>query len=200
MPGVLKAQNTTSNNAPTPAMADAVTLQPGDEIRLAVWREPDMNGQFLVDENGIATLPLLGDVRVTDIPLDSLRVRLLSDYRELLRNPSIQITPLRKVLVLGEVNAPGSYAVSPTASLLGVIAQAEGATEAGNPRNIQIMRDGEVFVKQAPPGSTLNALQIRSGDQIEVQPRSWLSRNRSFVVSLLLAIPSVVYTISRINQ
>lgn len=184
----------------TPSAPDeTLTLQPGDSIRLAVWREPDMSGGFLVNENGIATLPLLGDVQVTDIPLGRLRERLLEDYRELLRNPSIQVTMLRKVLVMGEVNTPGPYAVDPTESLLGVIALAEGPTSAGNPENIHIVRDGRVVVEQASPGLTLSELQIRSGDQIVVQPRSWLARNRGFVVSILLAVPSVVYTITLIG-
>lgn len=197
LPGLAAPQDGSGSSGA--AHSGAVTLQPGDSIRLTVWREPDMSGGFLVDENGVATLPLLGEIQVTDIPLDVLRERLLHDYRELLRNPSIEITPLRKVLVLGEVNLPGPHAVNPTESLLGVVALAGGPTNEGNPRSIQIVRDGRVINDRASPSVTLNELQVRSGDQIVVRPRSWLSRNRSFVVSLLLAIPSVVYTITRIN-
>lgn len=192
---------------PMPALAQSsasaetgvVTLQPGDSIRIEIWREEDLSGGFLVNENGVATLPLLGEKRVTDIPVDRLREVLIEDYRELLRNPSIQIIPLRKVLVLGEVNNPGPYAVNPTESVLGVIALAGGATDAGNPRDIRIVRGGEIIMEQAPPGLALSDLGIRSGDQVVVQPRSWLARNRSFVVSVLLAVPSVIFTISRID-
>lgn len=197
LPGGLTAQVASDNSS---AAAETLTLQPGDSIRLAIWREPDMSGGFLVNENGIATLPLLGDVQVTEIPLGQLRERLLEDYRELLRNPSIQVTMLRKVLVLGEVKAPGPYAVDPTESILGVIALAEGPTSAGNPENIRVVRNGNIVVEQASPGLTLSELRIRSGDQIVVQPRSWLARNRGFLVSILLAVPSVVYTISRIGR
>jgi polysaccharide export outer membrane protein len=195
--GSLTAQSSASLDKPQdPA---TVTLRPGDSIRLEVWREKDMSGSFLVDENGVATLPLLGEVKISEIPLTELRERLLSEYRRLLRNPSIQIIPLREVLVMGEVRQPGPYSVDPTESLMGVVAMAEGPTGAGDPRNIEIVRGGQTVVKRAAPGKTLTELAVRSGDQIVVHPRSWLSRNRSFVVSLLLALPSVVYTISRIN-
>ena len=188
------AQTSTAASA-----TDPVTLQPGDLIQIDVWREEDLSGIFPVNECGVVTLPMLGDKQVTHIPMDELRDVLIGEYRVQLRNPSIQIIPLRKVLVLGAVNKPGPYEVDPTTSVLGVIAQAEGVAPGGNVKQIRILRGGEVIQERVAPEVALSNLDVRSGDQIEVGQRSWLERNRSFVVSVLLAIPSVIYTITRIN-
>ena len=32
-------------------------LRPGDVIRLDIWREPDLSGEFLVDEAGVVVFP-----------------------------------------------------------------------------------------------------------------------------------------------
>lgn len=168
--------------------AEEVTLQPGDLVRVQIWREGDLSGDFLVDQNGIVTLPLLGEQRVTGIPIGELRTVLLQQYRVELRNPSINITPLRRLNVLGEVTKPGLYPVDPTISLVEVVAQAGGATELGDLRRIRIVRGGEVIREGIRPGETLSTLDIRSGDQILVERRTWLDRNSTSLVTAVLSI------------
>ena len=174
--------------------AEEVTLQPGDLVRVQIWREADLSGDFLVDQNGIVTLPLLGEQRVTGIPIEELRTVLLQQYRVELRNPSINITPLRRVNVLGEVTKPGLYPVDPTISLVEVVSQAGGATELGDLRRIQIVRGGKVIREGIRPGETLSALDIRSGDQILVERRTWLDRNSTSLVTTVLSILGGVLT------
>jgi len=174
----------------------AVYLTPGDVIRIAIWREEDLSGEFPVDENGFVTLPLLGDHNVAEIPLHRLRETLLEGYRTYLRNPSISITPLRRINVLGEVNRPGSFEVDPTASLIGVVGMAGGPTEAANLRAVRVIRDGSVVHHEANPEASLSSLGLRSGDQVYVVPRNWFARNTPFLISVLLAVPSVIYTLT----
>jgi polysaccharide export outer membrane protein len=180
---------------PPPAAATAVTLQPGDLVRILIWREEDLSGEFLVDEDGTVTLPLIGEKQVTRIPLMEVRDSLVADYRVHLRNPAIIITPLRRIHMLGEVNKPGVYAVDPTVSLAGAVAIAEGATPSGDLRKISIWRAGRVLRERVAPGETLTNVDIRSGDQIIVERRSWVERNSTFVVSALLSVTSVVISL-----
>lgn len=190
----------------TPALAqegrpvEVATLQPGDVVRVQIWREPDLSGTFLVDGDGVLTLPLLGEKRVTDTPLDQLGRNLADDYRLHLRNPSIQITPLRKVLVMGAVRSPGPYEVNPIETVIGVIAQAGGVESQGNPDRVTVVRQGRVLHDRVSLESAISELGIRSGDQIVVGERSWLARNQSLVISVLLALPSAIFTITRIRD
>jgi protein involved in polysaccharide export with SLBB domain len=175
------------------------TLQPGDVIQIQIWREPDLSGSFLVDGDGVVTLPLLGNRTVVDIPLEELSRVLADDYRLHLRNPSIEITPLRKVLVLGAVRTPGPYEVNPIETVIGVIAQAGGVDRDGSPARVNVVRDGRLLHERVALESSISSLSLRSGDQIVVGERSWLARNQSLVISVLLALPSAIFTITRIR-
>ncbi|HEX8430371.1 MAG TPA: polysaccharide biosynthesis/export family protein [Longimicrobium sp.] len=182
---------------PAPAQTSApasqvVSLGPGDVVKLVIWREEDLSGEFTVDANGVVTLPKIGDQRVAGIPVDQLRAQLVERFRTFLRNPSIIVTPLRRVQVLGEVRKPGLYTVDPTVTLAGAVALAEGATPEGDLANIRIVRDGRLVEGRVTPGSTLTGVDIRSGDQIFVGKRSWISRNSPVLFGALLSVVTTV--------
>lgn len=173
----------------------ALTLQPGDAVRVQIWQEQDLTGEFLVDSDGTVVLPLLGEKQVTGIPVRDLRRQLIEDYRVHLRNPSINITPLRRLHVLGEVQRPGLYAVDPTTNLAGAIALAGGATPGGSLSRITILRDGEQITQRVGPGVTVTSAGVRSGDQIIVERRGWFERNSNFVISTVLSLTTIISTI-----
>ncbi|CAN5830442.1 hypothetical protein BH23GEM7_BH23GEM7_03250 [soil metagenome] len=175
--------------------AEAITLQPGDVIRVQIWREEDLSGEFPVDEFGMVVLPLLGEKQVTGIAMRELRNLLLQEYSVQLRNPSISITPLRRINILGEVNKPGLYEVDPTISLAGAVALAGGATPAGDLNRIRILRSGEMLRERVGAANTLQSADIRSGDQILVEQRGWFERNSTFLVSVALGVPSVILAV-----
>ena len=174
-----------------------LTLHPGDLIEIDVWREEDLSGEFLVDESGIVTLPLLGRVPVIGVPFSELRSQLLAAYAEQLRNPSISITPLRRVYVLGEVTEPGVYALSPSLSLAGAVALAGGATTEGNLRSLRVIREGQILVKGIRSEAALAEIGVLSGDQIFVDRHNWFDRNSTFLVSALLSVTSIFITLAR---
>ncbi|HYW06470.1 MAG TPA: polysaccharide biosynthesis/export family protein [Longimicrobium sp.] len=168
--------------------SQVVSLGPGDVVKLVIWREEDLSGEFTVDANGVVTLPKIGEQRVAGIPVDQLRAQLVERFRAFLRNPSIVVIPLRRVQVLGEVRKPGLYTVDPTVTLAGAVALAEGATPDGDLGSIRIVRDGQLVTGRVTPGSTLSGVDIRSGDQIFVGKRSWISRNSPVLFGALLSV------------
>jgi protein involved in polysaccharide export with SLBB domain len=52
---------------------ESVVLQPGDMIRVAIWREEDLSGEFPVDVDGTVTFPLLGERSVAGMPFAEFR-------------------------------------------------------------------------------------------------------------------------------
>jgi protein involved in polysaccharide export with SLBB domain len=174
--------------------AQGFVLQPGDVIRVEIWREPDLSGEFLVNEWGVVTFPLLGDREATTIPIEQLRDSLLAEYRSQLRNPSITITPYRRVNLLGEVNRPGLYPLDPTVSLAGAVAMAGGTTPLGDLNRIRIIRDGQVLHPRVSAYETLHTVNIRSGDQIVVDRRSWADRNSAMLLGTGLSVAGSIVT------
>jgi polysaccharide export outer membrane protein len=177
--------------AATPARSQApqeqVTLQPGDAVRVVIWREPELSGDFPVDERGAVTLPLLGVRRVTHLPMAQVRDSLMAGYLRQLRNSSINITPLRRVNVLGEVLRPGILSVDPTITLAEVVALAGGTTPSGDLRRIRIVRKGNVILERVTADARLSSFDIRSEDQIFVGRRGWLDRNSGLLLSTLVS-------------
>lgn len=172
-------------------------LLPGDVVKVEIWREVDLSGEFVVNERGSVILPLLGERPVTTKPFPDVRDELLSDYQEQLRNPSINITPLRRVNVLGYVRNPGLYTLDPTITLAGAVSLAGGAAPEGNLQRIRILREGQVLYQEIGPGATLNSADIRSNDQIFVDRRSWFERNSNFVISTTLSLTGIVIALLR---
>ncbi|MGH7459188.1 MAG: polysaccharide biosynthesis/export family protein [Longimicrobiaceae bacterium] len=190
----LGALSPESGVAQSPSSGEVI-LRPGDVVKVTIWREEDLSGDFPVNQSGTVTLPLLGEVNAVDRDFSDLRDELLGEYAKQLRNPSITIVPLRRIHVLGEVNEPGLYTVDPTVSLAGAVAVAGGANPSGNLRNIQIIRDGQVIQEGLSSTATLAGIDVRSGDQVIVGRRSWFDRNSTFIVSALLSLTGIISSI-----
>ena len=167
-------------------------LRPGDVIRLRIWREPDMSGDFPVDEAGMVVFPRVGEYRVLDDTPEQLSARLLADYQRYLRNPSIEIVVLRRVRIMGAVLNPGLHLVDPTVTVADALAVAGGATERGDPERIQILRDGQQLAVNIRQDTRLADSLIRSGDQIVIPERSWVSRNSGVVAASITGAISLV--------
>lgn len=178
--------------------ASRASLRPGDVLRLKIWLEPDWSGDYVIDEHGMAVLPRLGAMQVVDRPIDDLRTALVERYREFLNNPSVEVTPLRRISVLGAVKNPGMFPVDPSVTLGQVVNLAGGPTPESK-RNVVELRRGtqrQRFDLRKTP--ELAAMPLESGDQIYVAERSWLSRNTTWFVSTLVAVASTTgYLLTR---
>jgi polysaccharide export outer membrane protein len=176
----------------THAAAGASSMQPGDIVRLRIWREPDLSGDFPVDEAGIATFPKLGPMSVTSNTVEALRAKLVALYQEFLRNPSVDVVVLKRINVLGAVKNPGLYPIDPTMTIADAVALAGGATPDGDRRRIELLRGGERQDVRLTDQSRVADLPLRSGDQLFVPEKSWISRNPTVVAASLTAAASLI--------
>lgn len=172
-------------------------LEPGDVVKVEVWREKDLNCECRVDELGRLTLPMLGILKGTDLSWALLRDSLLTRYQRELRNPSVTLTPLRRVQVLGEVTKPGPYFADPTLSLAGLVALAGGATPGGDLHRIRVVRGGRTIVESASVESLLLQAGVHSGDQVFVDRRAWIERNGAFVASTIISTAGILIALIR---
>lgn len=191
-PCSLTAQRTAS----MPEVVPSTVLQPGDRVRLRVWREPELSGEFDVDQRGVVVFPMAGRVDVGDVSVDSLQSLLLARYAASLRDPAVEIMVLRRVNVMGEVRRPGLYHVDASMSVEDAIALAGGGTADGHRDRVELVRDGQPPVR-LERGSPLAASALRSGDQIRVPERSWTSRNSGLLSATLTAAAFVLAALIR---
>jgi len=172
-------------------------LRPGDLIRLKIWKEPDLSGEFRVDDEGVAVLPRLGPTQVGGQEPAALTARLVAAYADFLQHRSIEVVLLRRIQVLGAVRNPGIYSVEPTMTVSDALALAGGTTSEGNPRRIDLIRGGRRLPVALSADTRLAATSIRSGDQLFVPERGWLSRNTGIVTAAITATVSLLIALLR---
>lgn len=175
-------------------------LRPGDVVRLRIWREPDLSGDFPVDENGVVMLPKLGPTQVTHEPIDRLRAQLVRAYQAYLRDPSIEIIPMRRIPVTGAVRNPGLYTVDPTMTVADALALAGGATPQGKRDRVLLIRGEMSIDTRLSPSEGQTLSPLRSGDQLFVPERSWISRNPGVVIGAVSATASIIWAIARLQR
>lgn len=166
--------------------------RPGDLIRLQIWREPEMSGQFPVDENGTVVLPRLGPMQVSSETPRTLAEKLVAAYARFLNHSSIDVAVLRRIQVLGAVRSPGLYNVDATMTVADALALAGGALPEVSPERVQLVRNGQRMDVRLSGDSRLANLQMRSGDQLYVPERSWINRNSGLVAAGLTASVSLI--------
>ena len=170
----------------------APLLQPGDMVRLKIWREPDLSGDYAVDESGQVVFPKIGPLTVTRISADSLKSLLITTYATYLRNPSVEVTLLRRVNVLGAVRNPGLYQVDPTMTLVDVLAMAGGRTPDGQKDRVDLLRQGEPEPIHLRVEARVADVPVHSGDQLIVPERSWLARNSTALAAAVLTSVAII--------
>lgn len=193
--GSLSAQE--RGDAPSGATADSVGIQPGDLIRVKVWREPDLSDSARVDADGNVTLPKLGVVHIGGVSADSVRRLIVTTYSLYLRDPAVDVTVLPRVTILGAVRNPGVRNLDPTMIIADALATAGGAAPDGKVDQVELRRRGERVPARLSLDARLAETPIRSGDQLVVPQRSWLSRNVGVVVGVASLLISIGYFVRR---
>jgi protein involved in polysaccharide export with SLBB domain len=175
------------------SMMRSWTTQPGDQIRVRVWREPELSGEVSVQADGSAIFPALGRMMVGGLTADSLNALLLARFRERIVDTPVDATLIRPLPVLGAVRGPGVYPVEPTATAIQVIARAGGTLGSEELPRIQLLRqDGARY--DLSPEQSLGSFDIRNGDALLVQDRSWFVRNQRRI-TVISAVSSIVVSI-----
>ncbi len=180
-----------------PNASSATSLLPGDVIRIQIWREEGLSGDFQVDESGEVVLPLLGRKPVVGVSPETLREQLTEEYDQYLVNPSVNVTLLRRVTVMGEVRVPGLYPVDATVSVAQLIALAQGVTPDGDVNRITLVREGRTIRTDLAGTMAITDAGIRSGDRLLVGKRSWMSRNLSSLAWITSIVTNLVLLVSR---
>jgi protein involved in polysaccharide export with SLBB domain len=201
-PSALIAQN------PAPAApAAGTTLEPGDTIRIIVWRKPEFSGDFVIGQDGTITHPLYRAIKVGGVPIpqaeDNIR-RFLLQYDQ---NPQFVMEPLISVSVSGEVPRPSVFAVQPKTSIAEAVARAGGPTNAGNQQRVRIFRADpggnrrELLVNLKDPEDPIGRAPVHSGDQIIVdKTHSFFREILLPTLSLLGSLASIALLIRRFNK
>ena len=154
-----------------PVEAEIYRLDTGDQLRVTVFGQTDLSGDFTVDGTGAISMPLLPPILARGLTTDDLEDVVEAELGErLLRNPnvSIQVMQFRPFFILGEVQNAGQYPYVSGMTVQSAAAIAGGFTYRANPDRITITRNRGDHVVEI--GVDSNAL-VMPGDTVLVKER-----------------------------
>jgi protein involved in polysaccharide export with SLBB domain len=139
----------TESAAPQSAAAaeetvDAYVLGTGDRMRITVFRNPELSGEFAIGGEGYLALPLGGEVLAKGLNVRQLEDQIETRFREggFLVDPqvSVEVLTYRPFYILGEVANPGQYQYVNGMTVTTAVAMAGGFTYRGDQDDITIER------------------------------------------------------------
>lgn len=144
----------------------------GDKIKVTVFNEQDLTGEFLVNERGNVAFPLAGEIQAAGSTPDEFQKRLTARLsRKYVKNPrvAVEMVNYRPFNVLGEVKNAGQYPYRPGLTIQDAVALAGGFTYRANTRTVYIRRantTGEITVR-----TDGERVPILPGDNVRVPER-----------------------------
>jgi polysaccharide export outer membrane protein len=168
--GSVGAMGTGSIDVAQPAM-EAMRLQAGDKIRVTVYGEDKLTGEYTIDPNGQVSLPLAGTIPAAGLTKPALEQSLAEKFKSnYLRDPkvTVDVATFRPIYVLGEVQKPGEYQFRSGLNVVSAMAVAGGATYRASNTRVLIQRSGEPSLKEYALDPSV---PIMPGDVLRVPER-----------------------------
>ncbi len=127
-----------------PVFNSSYIIGPLDVLEIQVWKEPDFSRQALVRPDGKITLPLIGDIHASGMNTLDLKALLTEKLRGFIDDPEITVILVqsgsKNFFIIGKVNRPGTYPLSPDMTVLQALSAAGGLTEWADKDSIRIIR------------------------------------------------------------
>lgn len=161
---------------PADASADAsavasYTLGVGDKLRITVFNEETLSGEFTVDSSGSVAMPLIGNLKAAGLSQRQLEEAITAKLRSgYMRDPRVNVEVLtyRPFYILGEISKPGEYPYRNGMNVMSAVAVAGGFTYRANDRTVYIRRAGRTDEQSYPVTTTT---MVNPGDIVRVPER-----------------------------
>jgi polysaccharide export outer membrane protein len=167
------AQETESGGAKAPSSAE-YRIGIADELRITVWREPDLSLPVIVRPDGSITVPLVGDVRALGRTATEITREITSALTKYIKEPIVTVIVEQinsnTIYVIGEVNRQGSIELRQRTRFLQALAMAGGLTEFADKSRVVLLREegGREVVREIDYRRLIRG--EAPGDNLYVQP------------------------------
>lgn len=143
----------------------------GDKLRVTVFDEPTLTGEYEIGDGGALSLPLIDAIPAGGMTTTELSSAISDTLRDggyvLSPRVSVEILLHRPFFILGEVTKPGEYPYSGELTLEQAVAKAGGYTPRADKRVIKLRRQQWTSAKRIKLDGA--ALKIAPGDTVTIQ-------------------------------
>ena len=154
-------------------------IGPEDVLDISVWKSPELSRSVPVRPDGKVSLPLVNDIKAAGLTPDQLRRELTTRLSEFIPAPEVAVIVREvhsaKVAVVGAVRSPGRFELRSQATVLEMIAMAQGFTDFAERDRIVVLRqNGRTTVRipfrytKVEIGTEQDNFFVESGDIIVV--------------------------------
>jgi len=129
----------------------AYQLGAGDILKITVFNQEDLSGEYTVSGSGEISLPLIGSIEAKELTVLQLKQRIIRKLKpDYLLNPrvSIEVLNYRPFYILGEVKDPQSYPYVDGMSYLNAVAIAGGYTYRAKKDYVLVIRVNDPSKKE----------------------------------------------------
>jgi polysaccharide export outer membrane protein len=151
---------------------ESYRLGSGDKVKLTVYGENDLGGEYLVDGSGQVQLPLLGQVPAMGMTVHDFEASVGSKFvsEGYLKDPrvSVEVLNYRPFYIIGEVKNPGQYPYVNGMNALNAVALAGGYTYRADEKDVYIRKNGSSKEEEVPADQST---RVNPGDIIRVDER-----------------------------
>jgi polysaccharide biosynthesis/export protein len=179
--GAAQGASTSVGNVDAPVRDGDYVIGPEDVLAINVWHETELSRSVPVRPDGKISLPLVGDLKASGLTPRELEAELAKGLVAYIHKPQVTVivqeVNSHKFYVLGEVQRPGSYPLSPNMTVLGALVIAGGFRDFAKVNQIYLLRlwlDGtrshiRFDYKAAVKGSnSYRDLELKAGDTVVV--------------------------------
>jgi protein involved in polysaccharide export with SLBB domain len=146
-------------------------LGAGDKLRIIVFGEDSLTGEFFVSGEGKIAFPLIGEVDAEGVTIPELQAAIAAKLADgYLKQPKVsaEVLNYRPFYILGEVMKPGEYPYTNGLTVLNAVATASGFTYRADTHKVFIKRAATSAEEQYPLSP---ATPVLPGDTIRIGER-----------------------------
>lgn len=137
-----------ANTPPLPtAVPGAYRLGTGDEIRILIFSENELSGNYQIGDSGQISIPLAGWINAEGLTVKELEEQVAEHLSTVMVDPSVsvQVDRYRPFYILGEVSKPGEYPYAAGMTVLTAVAISGGFGPRAQKKHVLITRtvDGD---------------------------------------------------------
>ena len=146
-----------------------------DVLAVSVWKDVELSHVLAVRSDGKITLPLIGELQATGKTPQQLQEEITTDLQPYISKPKVTVMvqeiKSKKFNILGHVNKPGEYVLTPPLTVVDAIAMAGGFREFAKIKSIYVLRDDGGKQIRVPFNYKHVINGSDPGENIELQPR-----------------------------
>ncbi len=139
-----KSQSQPASGPGAPVNSSSYKIGAADVLNIHVWNEGQFSGPAIVHEDGLFTLPLVGDLKaggMTPVEVEQEITKALAKYvRQPLVTVTVQQVGSKQYYMDGMINRSGEYQLLVPTTILEAISKAGGIQGFGNAKKIYVLR------------------------------------------------------------